>query len=116
PSSSSCARHVRYPSPYYDREAFVRFLRSFVQREQIDVLLPVTDVTTHAVCAHRADLSCYCRLAVPSLQAFELVTNKAHLLEYAARCGVPVPQTHVVDGRAQLRDIIDRVSYPAVVK
>jgi predicted ATP-grasp superfamily ATP-dependent carboligase len=107
---------VRYPSPYRDRDAFVRFLRSFVERERIDVLLPVTDVTTHAVCAHRAHLSGYCRLAVPSLQAFELVTNKACLVEHAARCGVPVPQTHAVGGRAQLRDVIDRVSYPAVVK
>jgi predicted ATP-grasp superfamily ATP-dependent carboligase len=61
-------------------------------------------------------LSCYCRLAVPSLQAFELVTNKACLIEHAARSGVPVPQTHVVDGQAQLRDVIERVSYPAVVK
>jgi predicted ATP-grasp superfamily ATP-dependent carboligase len=73
-------------------------------------------VTTHAVCADRAHLSRHCRLAVPSLQAFELVTNKASLVEHAASCGVPVPRTHVVDGRAQLRDIIDRVAYPAVVK
>jgi len=53
---------------------------------------------------------------VPALEAFELVTNKARLLEYAAQCGVPVPRTHVVDGRAQLRAVIDRVAYPAVVK
>ncbi len=115
-SSRYCARYVRYPSPYRDRDAFVRFLRSFVERERIDVMLPVTDVTTHAVCAHRAQLSCYTRLAVPSLPAFELVTDKASLMGHAARCGVPVPQTHVVEGRAGLRNVLARVSYPAVVK
>ena len=115
-SSRYCARRVRYPSPYRDRDAFVRFLHAFVQRERIDVVLPVTDVTTHAVCANRAQLSRYSHLAVPSLEAFELVTNKACLLEHAGRCGVPVPQTHVVDGRAQLLEVIDRVTYPAVVK
>ncbi len=115
-SSAYCARHVRYPSPYRDRDAFVRFLRAFVARERIDVVLPVTDVTTQAVCAHQADLGQSCRLAVPPLEAYELVTDKRRLLEYAARCGVPVPQTDVVEGRAQLRSVIDRVSYPAVVK
>jgi len=115
-SSTYCARHVRYHSPNRDRDAFVRFLRSFVQRKRIDVLMPVTYVTTHAVCANRAPLSGYCRLAVPSLEAFELVTNKARLVEHAASCHVPIPRTHIVDGRAQLREVIDRVSYPAVVK
>jgi predicted ATP-grasp superfamily ATP-dependent carboligase len=115
-SSAHCARQVQYPSPYRDRDGFVRFLRSFVEREAIDVVLPVTDVTTHAVCAHQADLSRHCRLAVPPLDAFELVTNKARLLEHAARCGVPVPRTHVVHGFAGLRDILEDVAYPAVVK
>jgi predicted ATP-grasp superfamily ATP-dependent carboligase len=115
-ASRYCARHVRYPSPYHDRDGFVRFLRSFVERERIDVLLPVTDVTTHAVCAQQAFLGRHCGLAVPSLEAYSLMTNKARLLEYAVQCGVPVPRTHVVDGRTQLGRVIDRLTYPAVVK
>jgi len=115
-SSRYCARQVTYPSPYDDSDAFDRFLRSFVPREQIDVLMPVTDVTTHAVCRNQEHLKRHCRLAVPPFEAFDLVTNKARLLEYAGRCGVPVPRTHVVDGRAGLSEVIDRVRYPAVVK
>ena len=115
-SSRYCARQVTYPSPYDHRDAFDRFLQSFVAREQIDVVLPVTDVTTHAVCASQDRLQRHCRLAVPPFEAFELVTDKARLLEYAARCEVPVPRTHVVDGRARLAGVIDRVRYPAVVK
>jgi predicted ATP-grasp superfamily ATP-dependent carboligase len=53
---------------------------------------------------------------VPSLDVFDLVTDKARLLDYARRCGVPVPRTRVVDGTAQLKDVIDSVSFPAVVK
>src|SRR4029450_13728966 len=36
--------------------------------------------------------------------------------EYAARCEVPVPRTHVVDGRARLAGGIGRVRYSAVGK
>ena len=39
-------------------------------------------------------MSRHCRLAVPPFEAFDLVTNKARLLEYAGRCGVPMPRTH----------------------
>jgi predicted ATP-grasp superfamily ATP-dependent carboligase len=115
-SSRYCARQLTYPSPYDDSDAFDRFLRSFVAREQIDVVMPVTDVTTHAVCRNQERLKNHCMLAVPPFEAFDLVTNKARLLEYAGRCGVPVPRTHVVEGRARLSDVIDRVRYPAVVK
>jgi predicted ATP-grasp superfamily ATP-dependent carboligase len=115
-SSRFCARRVTYPSPYRDRDAFERFIRAFVADERIDVLIPVTDVTTHVVCANQAALQPYCMLAVPPFDAFDLVTDKARLLEHAANCGVPVPRTHVVHGRAQLNAVIDRVAYPAVVK
>jgi predicted ATP-grasp superfamily ATP-dependent carboligase len=115
-SSRFCARHVTYPSPYRDRAAFDAFLESFVAREQIDVLIPVTDVTTRGVCARQSSLQRYCRVAVPPFEAFEQITDKARLVEYASNCGVPVPRTLVVDGRAQLTGILDRVSYPAVVK
>jgi predicted ATP-grasp superfamily ATP-dependent carboligase len=115
-SSRYCARHVTYPSPYRDRRAFEQSLTDVVIREHVDVVMPVTDVTTHAVCANRDRLARHCALAVPPLGAFDLVTNKARLLEWAASCGVPIPRTHVVDGAARLPAVVERIEYPAVVK
>jgi len=115
-TSKYCARHVTYPSPYRDRRAFDQFLADFVVREHVDVVMPVTDVTTRAVCANQARLERHCALAVPPFGAFELVTNKARLLEYAASCGVPIPRTHVVDGAPRLPDVLERIVYPVVVK
>ena len=114
--SRYCARHVTYPSPYVECDAFDRFLASFLVRERIDVVLPVTDVTTHAVCRNQERLKRDCSLAVPPFDAFDLVTNKARLIEHAARCGVPVPRTHVVAGRPRLSTVVRDVEYPAVVK
>jgi len=115
-SSKYCAGHVTYPSPQRDRRAFARFLADFVARERVDVLMPVSDVTTYAVCADQARLERFSALAVPPFQAFDLVTNKARLLEYAASKGVSTPRTHVVANAAHLRDVIDGVAYPAVAK
>jgi len=114
--SKYCARHVTYPSPHVDHDAFDRFLAGFLARERVDVVMPVTDVTTHAVCRNQERLKRQCSLAVPSFDAFDLVTNKARLIEHARECGVPVPRTHVVAGRPRLGNVVGRVEYPAVVK
>jgi len=114
--SKYCARHITYPSPCADPDGFVQFLRAFLAREPIDVFLPVTDVTMHLVCREQNWMAEYTSLAVPPFDAFDLVTDKARLVEYASRLGVAVPRTEIVRGRAELAAAADRVAYPAVVK
>ena len=63
--SRYCVRHVTYPSPHDDRIGFARFLLDFVSQGGIDLVVPVTDVTTHAVCTHQDALHEYTATAVP---------------------------------------------------
>ena len=56
-TSRYCERHVTYPSPQRDRMGFERFLIDFVSRGGIDIVLPVSDVTTHAVCTHQETIA-----------------------------------------------------------
>jgi predicted ATP-grasp superfamily ATP-dependent carboligase len=114
--SKYCARHVTYPSPYHDREAFERFLLDFTSRHRVDVLLPVTDVAMHSVCARQQELRSLCRLAVPTFAAFDLVTNKATLLEHAQRCDVPIPPSQFIRAEADIEPSLNAAEYPAVVK
>jgi predicted ATP-grasp superfamily ATP-dependent carboligase len=132
-ASRYCAQRVVYPSPWRTPDAFARFVRDVVVRERIDVVVPVTDVTTHEVARCRGALELHSGVpaahaavecntewkaasAVPPLDAFELVTNKATLLQHASRCGIPIPRTQLVDDLAGLAAIAGRVQYPAVVK
>jgi predicted ATP-grasp superfamily ATP-dependent carboligase len=115
-SSRYCARSVVYPSPYRQPEAFDRFLRDFVAREQLTVLMPVSDVTTYAASRHRDELARYSAVAAPSFDSFELVTDKWRLLQRASTCGIPIPRTQFVDGIAGLAAVLPQLTYPAVVK
>jgi predicted ATP-grasp superfamily ATP-dependent carboligase len=115
-SSRHCRRRVTYPSPYRDREGFRSFLADFVAREGVDLVVPVSDVTTAAVSLDQERLGHHTALAVPPFEAFETVTDKASALEAAARLGIRIPTTHVVDGVAGLAGIAGRIQYPAVVK
>ena len=115
-SSRYCSRHVTYPSPYRHPEAFEQFMLGLVARERVDVVIPVTDVTTHSIALNQDTLGRHSALATPPFDAFDLVADKHALLQRAARCGIAVPRTHVVDGIAGLKDLVDHVEYPAVVK
>ena len=56
------------------------------------------------------------RAGRPAARGLRAGDEQGAAARYAGRCGVPVPRTLVVDGRAQLPEVIDRVRYPAVVK
>jgi predicted ATP-grasp superfamily ATP-dependent carboligase len=115
-ASRHCAGRVTYPSPYRAPRAFEAFLLDFVKRERVDVVIPVTDVTTYLVSRIQVSLKCHCAVAAPPFEAFEAVSNKQKLLERASACGIPTPRSHVVDGLAALQSLVDRIDYPAVVK
>ena len=114
--SRGCSGRVTYPSPYSAPDAFSSWLQDFVARTRIDVVLPVTDVTTHLVSRNAPALKKLTSLAVPDFPAFDFVCDKGRLVEWAARCGVRTPRTELVDVAGGLHAAIDRVVYPAVVK
>ncbi len=115
-ASKYCVRHVTYPSPIHDPGAFEQFLAAFVERERIDVVMPVTDVTTHLVAKNLPALNAITATAVPSFAAFDFVSNKTALAQRALRCGVPVPATHFVENRSALSEVLDQIQYPAVIR
>jgi predicted ATP-grasp superfamily ATP-dependent carboligase len=115
-SSKYCVRHVTYPSPERHPDAFRQFLLELVARETVDVVVPVTDVTTYWITLTQDTLRRHSAIAVPPFEAFDCVTDKGRLLQGALRCGIPIPRTHFVDGIAGLKGLTDRVEYPAVVK
>jgi predicted ATP-grasp superfamily ATP-dependent carboligase len=115
-SSRHCARHVTYPSPAAEPGAFRAFLADFVQRERVDVVFPVGDVTTSLAGLSQDVLRRHTTLAAADFAAFDQVTDKVALVQSARACGVPVPRTHVVEGAAALPEALGHVTFPAVVR
>ena len=114
--SRACSQRVTYPSPLTTPEAFTRWLREFVARERIEVVLPVTDVTTYLVSSNAVALSSVTALSVPRFEAFDFLSDKGRLAGWATQCGVRVPRTECLERADELHAVIDRVTYPAVVK
>ena len=115
-SSRYCKGHVAYPSPYRYPQEFYSFLIEYLRKANIDMLIPITDVTTHIVATHKDEMRTYTTLAVPDFQSFDFVTNKWTLLKYAQDLSIPIPQTHFVQGPEAVSEILGLLRYPVVVK
>src|SRR5882724_11377237 len=115
-SSRYCTSSVAYPSPYRYLEEFCHFLIEFLQKTHVDVLLPITDVTTYLIALHRGELERYVRLPIPQFETFDFVSDKWALLKHAKEIGIPIPETHFIEGIESLPGILGQLQYPIVVK
>lgn len=119
PSLAGRSRHAAaalvYASPHRTPEAFVDSVAALVRDERVDVLLPMTDVSTELVLRHRERFRDV-RLPYPDYEAFSRVTDKARLMTLADECGVRVPQTVHASSGAELHGLVDGLRFPLVVK
>lgn len=115
-SSRYCAGHVTYPSPYQYPESFYLFLLDFLKETSFEMVIPITDVTTHLVLLHKKEFEEYVRLPLPEFETFDFISNKWRLLKHAEEVGIPIPRTHFVVGPEALKEIRDQLHYPLVVK
>jgi predicted ATP-grasp superfamily ATP-dependent carboligase len=115
-SSKYAAGHRTYPSPHDDPRGFERFLDDLVIREQLDVVIPVTDVTTYMIARRQDELRQHTAVAAPPFDAFDFVSDKGRLLRHAATRGVAIPRTFFVDDAADVKRLVSHIEYPAVIK
>lgn len=115
-SSRYCSGHITYPSPYHDPEGFYRFLLEFVRRTGIDIVIPITDVTTYLISQKKKELQPFTKLPIPEFEAFDFVSNKWAILQHAKEIGIAIPRTHFIEAPQDLEAIMDQLDYPVVVK
>src|SRR5918999_3727294 len=69
PSLASVSRHcsgfLAYPDPSRDSEAFVQTIVDAAIRERIDVVMPMTEITTLLLTQHQMRLPQSCRVPFP---------------------------------------------------
>lgn len=115
-ASKYCRHSFAYPSPYADEDAFVGRILDIVKRLDIETIFPVSDITMSLVVQHRSEFERHTKLAIPTEEAFESLSNKYRLMQLAEVLGVPIPETvFVPDGR--LEDAAGGIrQFPVVVK
>ena len=104
------------PSYAADGDAWTRALRSLLQREPFDLVIPCDDPAILPLQRHRADLEPCGHLYLLSQDAFEVTTNKRRTTLLARQLGVPVPRDEVASSITDADAIVSRLGLPVVLK
>lgn len=114
-ASRFCTHELVYPDPATFPEAFIDWLESMGRRYPEAVLLPMTDLTVPLVLKFAARFPAL-RLCLPTLEAYDSVSDKYALYQSATRLSVRVPQT-VIIGREDVASLDQRdLRFPLAVK
>lgn len=105
--SKYCSERVVYPDPKREDE-FVSFLQNYVQKNKVDVLLPIGYLATTVLSKHKAEFDGLAKLPVADYGSMEVAADKNRTMNFAASQGIKVPRMYAKGD--------DVESYPVVVK
>ncbi|WP_224449248.1 ATP-grasp domain-containing protein [Haloprofundus salilacus] len=106
-----------YPDPASDYRRFVDHLREYLSANDVFAVIPVSDASSLVCSQHKAELAeTGTKVAVEDPETFEKAYDKGALFELAADLDVPTPETRQRDDYADVVDLADGMSLPAVVK
>lgn len=113
--SRHCAGHEVCPPPSRDSRGFVDAVIEIAARHRSQLLLPVSEIATTLLAAHRQRLPPDCVLPMPETESLRLANDKSRVLALARELGVPVPATRTI---ASARDLpgAAELRFPIVIK
>ena len=114
-SSKYSRQHFTYPSPGVNPGQFIDYLCTLTKEQHIDILLPMTELTTELLIMHKTSFS-NAALPFPDIGTVESLANKCLLLQTAASLDIPVPLSWHVDNPDNIPCKLDDLPYPIVLK
>lgn len=114
--SRFCCAGFTYPDPARNEDSFLSALEDAVRAHRIDLLIPVSDITSFVIAEQRHRFEPACRLPVASLATLQLAADKAAVTRIAEDLGVPFPATVYVERRGDPLPALDASHFPLVVK
>ncbi len=108
-------RHLVYPSPRLYPDQFVDVLAGLANEHHIDIVLPMTELTTTLLLEQQTTLPGTI-LPFPDMKTVDSLADKCHLMRLAESLNIPIPRTWYADNPASLPVRLDELPYPVVLK
>lgn len=119
PTLAGASRYARseleHPDPSQQPEAFTDWVIDTAARLGVQAVLPLTDLSIMLLAPARERLGSTELLCAPHA-AYDIVSDKAKLIDIARRVAVPTPRTTLAASRAELEALLATCHYPVVLK
>lgn len=106
-------KRVVYPDPEEDEKGFSDFIFQLVQREKIEMIIPVSDKVLIPLARRKEELEKYTILPAADYETIMKARDKERTLRIAQEIGFPMPKTYFV---AEERDLEQVKEYPVILK
>ncbi|MCP9442476.1 MAG: ATP-grasp domain-containing protein [Nitrospira sp.] len=114
--SRYCHRRFTYPDPVIDGARFVEAIIEILQTQSIEVVLPVTEITTALIVQQKGKIEQYSRVPFPSARIFNCAADKTKVLALAEKLSIPIPISVVLDNVDVSHPWPEGLRYPVVIK
>lgn len=113
--SRYCAGSMTYTPPRKDKERFIRDIEEFIEKKQIDILLPTME-EIFVLAEHAERLRPKVKFILPGYEQMLLAHNKKTITAIAGDIGVAVPETWEATELLEDEDKLARLAFPVIIK
>ena len=113
--SRHCTGSMTYSSPFTEQKQFLGDITTFIQKNNIDILLPVLE-ETYTIAKNRSQLEGKVAFAIPEYASILAVHDKGRLAFLAEQLGIPIPATLELATVLSSPDRLANLSFPVLVK
>lgn len=115
-ASRYCHASFTYPDPVRNSVGFVETLLRTIRERSVDVVLPVTEITTALVVQNRAEIERNSLVPFPAAAIFNRAADKVEVLALAKKLSIPIPLGVVLERPGERPIWPSGLRFPVVVK
>jgi len=113
--SKYCWKRYLYPPPEREKSHFIKTLLSLVKKENIDLIIPITDFTMIPLVENKEELEEYTIVAAPPAEIALKAYDKLKTIQIAKKCKIPTPETKLINENDLFKQAA-QIRYPVVIK
>lgn len=91
--SKYCKEKIIYPAADKDPEGFKKFILEYLEKNKIDLIIPVRDHVTEILINYKQLFIKYTKFVSPALSSFNTARDKAETIKLCRLLGIPHPRT-----------------------
>lgn len=106
---------IAYPQELFTDENIDIFI-SFLEKAHYDVLLPIGARSVRLISRYRSLIEKHCAIPLPPEKKIELCLDKLATYSFVSELGIKVPQTWSFESLSALKNRIEEIAFPVIVK